>query len=86
MTAYVRLVIRALATVVLAAIGWAVVGYVATAPLGAIYGWGGHPAMPSAPWSVYVALYFVTLPAVCLIGGWFLAGRLVTAVMKASMR
>lgn len=71
-----------LVTIVLAAIGWALAGYFATAPLGAIYGWGGHPAMPSAPWSVYVALYFVILPIVCLVAGWFGAGRLVNAIAK----
>lgn len=47
-------------------------GYLATMPLGAIFGWSGHPAMPAAPMAVYVAFYVVALPSFCLAGAWAL--------------
>lgn len=53
--------------------GWMVLGYLATAPLGAIFGWSGHPAIPAAPVAVYVVVYLIALPVVCLIGAWKLA-------------
>jgi hypothetical protein len=66
-----------LGTVALAAPGWLVLGYLATAPLGAIYGWSGHPAIPAAPTSVYVGVYLVVLPLVCVVAAWILIGRAV---------
>jgi hypothetical protein len=51
-------------------------GYFATLPLGAIYGWSGHPAIPAAPAGVYVLVYLVVLPVLCLAGAWYLTRRL----------
>jgi hypothetical protein len=82
------IVLRILATLLVAAPLWAVLGYLATAPLGAIYGWGGHPSIPSAPASVYVGLYLVVLPIVCLCLAWWVVGliaRLVTRVRPAGV-
>lgn len=62
--------LRLLGTLVLAVLGWAVLGYLASAPLGAIYGWSGHPAIPAAPSWVYILVYAVVLPLLCLAGGW----------------
>jgi len=59
---------RVLATLLIAAVGWAVIGYLATVPLGALYGWSGHPAIPAAPLGVYIGLYLVVLPGACLLG------------------
>jgi hypothetical protein len=70
------ILVRVLVTLVLATVAWAVIGFFATAPLGAIYGWGGHPAAPSAPMSVYIGLYLVVLPIVCLAGTWFAVGAI----------
>jgi hypothetical protein len=71
-----------LVALLVAAVTWAVLGYLATAPLGAIYGWSGHPAIPAASWSIYVAVYFITLPLICLIGAWFVAGRMIALVRR----
>lgn len=68
---------RVLGTLVLAPISWVLLGYFATLPLGAIYGWGGHPAIPSAPLGVYIALYGVVFPLACLAAAWFVMGRLI---------
>lgn len=62
--------LRAVATLVVALVGWVSLGYLATAPLGAIFGWSGHPAIPDAPVAVYIGLYLVVLPVVCLFGAW----------------
>ena len=70
--------LRVLGTLVVAALSWAVLGYLATAPLGAIYGWGGHPAAPAAPMAVYVLVYLVVLPLLCLGGAW----KLIRSVEK----
>lgn len=78
----VRMVARLAVSLVLAVIGWALLGYLATLPLGAFYGWSGHPAIPAAPWSVYLALYAVVLPGVCLAGGWYIAGRLLASIWR----
>jgi hypothetical protein len=48
----------------------------ATIPLGAMFGWSGHPAIPDAPLLVYVALYAVLLPGMSLMAGWRLTGRI----------
>ena len=64
------LMLRAACTLVLAVVGWAVLGYLATAPLGALYGWSGHPSIPGAPTAVYIGLYLIALPALCLVGAW----------------
>lgn len=68
------LILRAACTFVLAVVCWAVLGYLATAPLGALYGWSGHPSIPSAPTAVYVGLYLVALPALCLVAAWKATG------------
>jgi hypothetical protein len=73
-------VLRAVATLLLGALAWAVLGYLATAPLGVIYGWQGHPSVPAAPAAVYVGLYLVALPAVCLWAAWFLIGLVIQRV------
>jgi hypothetical protein len=67
-----RFLLRALGTLVVALPAWTILGYLLTAPLGAIYGWSGHPAIPAAPVPVYVGLYLVVLPALCLAGAWTL--------------
>jgi hypothetical protein len=41
--------IRAFGTLLLGLAGWAGIGLLATVPLGSIYGWSGHPAIPDAP-------------------------------------
>jgi hypothetical protein len=63
-------VLRVAATVVVGFVCWVAVGYLVTAPLGAIYGWSGHPSIPAAPTEVYVGLYLVVLPVVCLLAAW----------------
>jgi hypothetical protein len=77
MTRAAALALRVLGTLVLATISWALLGYFATMPLGAIYGWGGHPALPSAPIGVYIALYGVVFPLLCLAAAWVVMGRLI---------
>jgi len=64
--------LRVVATVVVALAAWAILGYFATLPLGAIYGWAGHPAIPAAPTAVYVGLYLGVLPVLCAAGSWML--------------
>ena len=66
----------------LAAVAWALLGYLPTAPLGAIYGSSGHPAMPAAPWNIDVLLYFILRPVVCLVDGWYVTSRLVEAISR----
>ena len=68
--------LRVVGTLVLATLSWALLGYFATLPLRAIYGWGGHPAIPSAPIGVYIALYGVVFPLLCLSAAWFVMGKL----------
>jgi hypothetical protein len=65
-------IFRILGTLLLGSIAWACLGFLATAPLGAIYGWQGHPSIPAAPKPVYAGLYLVVLPVICLSGAWFL--------------
>jgi len=57
-------------TLVLAAAVWVVSGYFMTVPLGLVFGWSGHPAIPAAPGFVYVLLYLVVLPAVSIYVSW----------------
>ena len=61
---------RILLTTIVAALGWILVGYLLTVPLGAIFGWSGHPAIPAAPTEVYLTLYAGLLPALCLLLAW----------------
>ena len=63
-------ILRAIATLVVALVAWALLGYLATALLGTIYGWSGHPSIPAAPMAVYVGFYLIVLPAICLFGAW----------------
>lgn len=68
--------LRTLATLLLAAIAWVLLGYLATAPLGALFGWSGHPSMPAAPITVYVVLYLFVLPLSSLGIAWWIVWRL----------
>jgi hypothetical protein len=77
------LFIRALCALVIASVAWITLGYLATAPLGLIFGWSGHPSIPNAPAAVYVGLYLVLLPVLCLVGAWKLLGWLVGRVNRA---
>jgi hypothetical protein len=63
-------ILRAVGALLVGAVAWAVLGYLATVPLGAVFGWSGHPALPDAPAAVYVGLYLVVLPALCFFGAW----------------
>jgi hypothetical protein len=65
----------------IAVILWVVVGFLATAPLGAIYGWSGHPAIPAAPMAVYVIVYLLVLPVACGAAAWKTA-RWVESVLR----
>jgi hypothetical protein len=71
-----NLVLRGLATLILGVLAWGCLGYLATLPLGMVFGWTGHPAIPGAPTAVYVGLYLVLLPVVCLVGAWRAVGAL----------
>jgi hypothetical protein len=51
-------------------------------PLGMVFGWSGHPAIPAAPIAVYVVLYLVVLPAFCLYGAWRIVGVLDRAIAR----
>jgi hypothetical protein len=75
-TATTDSLLRALATLVLGVLAWGVLGYLASMPLGMVFGWSGHPAIPDAPAAVYVGLYLVVLPALCLYGAWRVVGVL----------
>lgn len=77
------LLLRVLATLVLAISAWAVLGYLASAPLGSIYGWSGHPPIPGAPTYVYVGLYLVVLPIVCIAGAWMIVNWIYNRVSRA---
>jgi hypothetical protein len=59
---------RVVMTLILGLLAWVVLGYLATMPLGAIFGWSGHPALPDAPLGVYIGLYLVLLPTLCFAG------------------
>ena len=74
--AWPSILVRVFLTLLLAAGAWVVAGFLATAPLGAIYGWSGHPSIPAAPNWVYYAVYLAALPALCLGGAWILVGAL----------
>ena len=73
------LILRGACVVVLATVCWAILGYLATAPLGALYGWSGHPSIPNAPVSVYIGLYVIVLPVLCLFAAW----KLVSVIFRA---
>lgn len=62
--------LRALSMFCVAALAWSLLGYFATLPLGALFGWSGHPAVPDAPILLYVVIYLVVLPIGCLYGAW----------------
>ncbi len=72
MTSRARVFVRLGVTLILACVLWVVLAYLVTAPLGEVYGWGGHPAIPSAPESVYIVLYLIVLPVICLGLSWWL--------------
>ena len=75
MNGRLALALRLTGTLVVATVAWAILGYLLTLPLGAVFGWSGHPAIPAAPVAVYIGLYLVVLPAACLVGAWWLTGR-----------
>ena len=68
--------IRAIGTLFVATVLWAVIGYFATLPLGAIFGWSGHPAIPAAPIAIYIGFYLGVLPVLSVWAGWRLVSRL----------
>ena len=72
------LVARGAGTLLLATLAWAVLGFLATAPLGLAFGWSGHPSIPNAPLAVYVGLYLVVLPLACIAGAWKAVGWLIS--------
>lgn len=72
------LILRGTCVIVLTTACWAILGYLATAPLGALYGWSGHPSIPNAPVSVYIGLYLIVLPILCL----FVAWKLVSVIFR----
>ena len=82
MTRPAALILRALATLVVATAAWVCLGFLATAPLGAIYGWSGHPSIPAAPEAVYIGVYLVALPAVCLLGAFALVRWMATTMRR----
>lgn len=54
----------------IALLAWVVLGYFVLGLMGAIFGWSGHPALPSAPIEAYFIVYLIALPVICLIAGW----------------
>ena len=66
----IRLLVVRACTIVLAAILWLLSGYFLTLPLGLVYGWSGHPAIPAAPGFVYILLYLLVLPAASIAASW----------------
>lgn len=83
---FARLLLAAVSMLLLAAATWAVVGYLLSAPLGRLYGWSGHPPVPAAPTSVYVALYLVVLPAMSLGLAWLAVGGVLRLVARRGDR
>lgn len=79
----IALFIRGLCVLVIASVAWVILGYLATAPLGLMFGWSGHPSIPNAPAAVYVGLYLVLLPVICLVGAWKLIGWFVGRMARA---
>jgi hypothetical protein len=73
-----------LLTVLLGVVGWLVLGYLVSVPLGLMFGWSGHPAIPDAPLLVYLAVYGIVLPALCLFGAWRISGTLIRRFRKGS--
>jgi hypothetical protein len=67
---FTRTALVALATLLVAAALWVVLAYFSSGPLGALYGWSGHPSVPAAPKWVYVTLFLVVLPILSLALGW----------------
>ena len=74
------LVLRGLATLILGVLAWGCLGYLATMPLGMVFGWSGHPAIPDAPVAVYVGLYLIVLPVLCVMGAWRVVGAMSRAL------
>jgi hypothetical protein len=68
--------VRIVVTAIIACVAWVVLAFLLTAPLGAFYGWSGHPAIPAAPLAVYGVVYVIVLPAVCLWASWQLTRRI----------
>ena len=75
-------ILAAASTLVLGAVLWTAAAYLLTAPLGAIYGWSGHPPLPGAPTWVWVLLYLVLLPMSSLTVAWCV----VRALLRAGAR
>jgi hypothetical protein len=80
-----RRLLVAVSTLLVAAPVWAVLGYFASGPLGAFYGWSGHPAVPAAPKWMYVTLYLAVLPVLSLALAWTIL-RLGTRLAAARRR
>ena len=72
---------RVVGTFLIALLFWVVLGYLVIGLMGRIYGWGGHPAIPSAPLEVYFVVYLIVLPIICLAVGWK-ATRLIESRIK----
>lgn len=70
--------VRGIGAALVAVVSWVLLGYLALVPLGALFGWSGHPALPDAPAAVYVLLYLVILPALCGFAAW----KAVTAIER----
>jgi hypothetical protein len=79
-----RLVLRVLAALALGTALWAVLGLLATVPLGWWFGWSGHPAIPSAPLAVYVGIYGIALPVLCVWSAWRLVSLVYARVGRES--
>ena len=79
------MLVRCLATLLLAAPAWAVLGYLATAPLGRAYGWSGHPSIPAAPAWVYAALYLGVLPLASIAAAWWITGRVAAVAARTAV-
>jgi hypothetical protein len=65
-----------LAALFIGSTAWILLGYASLIPLGAVFGWSGHPALPAAPPWIYGLIHFIALPIVCLYVGWRAAQRL----------
>ena len=61
---------RVVGTLMIALLAWMVLGVLVLGLMGWMFGWGGHPAIPSVSIEVYFIVYVIVLPIICLFGGW----------------